>query len=58
MSFGDESVGEMSVGEMSVGDVSGNLQSLAEIFVFFDTNYEAQGDNPALKKVSSEINSF
>ena len=26
--------------------------------VFFDTNYEAQGGNPTLKKVSNEINSY
>ena len=26
--------------------------------LFFDTNYEAQGGNPTLKKVSSKINSY
>ena len=54
------------VGEVSVGDASGRgrvrrgnvrrecvRESLIfgeDFNVFFDTNYEAQGDNPALKK--------
>ena len=29
-----------------------------EFIVFFDTNYEVQGGNPTLKKVSSKINSY